>query len=245
VAQEVVKANRVVAIVPALDAARTVGSVVSGLLEKWPSDLGVATVVVVDDGSADSTSVVAKEAGARVVRHSRNRGKGAALRTGFEEARALGAAMAVTVDADGQHPPGEALRLAQNAAPEDALVLGVRDLVRDGAPRPNQISNQISNFFLTHFTGRALHDTQCGLRRYPVLRTLGLAPRDDGYAFEAECVLRAARAGWSIVEVPVKVYYPPESERVTHFHVVRDPARIVYRVVATLATTRDVARATR
>jgi glycosyltransferase involved in cell wall biosynthesis len=237
--------SHVVAIVPALDAARTVGSVVSGLLERWASVPGGAAVIVVDDGSTDSTSNIARSAGARVVRHERNRGKGAALRTGFEEARALGATTAVTVDADGQHPADEAVRLASHPAPEDALILGVRDLVRDGAPRPNQISNQISNFFLTHFTGRPLHDTQCGLRRYPVARTLALAPRDDGYAFEAECVLRAARAGWSIVEVPVRVYYPPEAERVSHFHVVRDPARIVYRVVATLATTRDVARASR
>jgi len=240
-----VTSNRVVAIVPALDAARTVGSVVSGLLERWNSALTGPAVIVVDDGSNDSTSQVAISAGARVVRHERNRGKGAALRTGLEEARTLGAVTAVTVDADGQHLAEEAVRLASHPAPQDALVLGVRDLVRDGAPRPNQISNQISNFFLTRFTGRRLHDTQCGLRRYPIARTLALAPRDDGYAFEAECVLRAARAGWSIVEVPVRVHYPPESERVTHFHVVRDPARIVYRVVATLATTRDVARASR
>jgi hypothetical protein len=142
------------------------------------------------------------------------------------------------VDADGQHPPAEAARLARHECPEDALVLGVRDLVSAGAPKQNRFSNGISNFFLSLFTGRVLHDTQCGLRRYPVARTLGLGPRDDGYAFEAECVLRAARAGWQIVEVPVSVYYPPESERISHFHVVRDPARIVFRVVATLATTR-------
>jgi glycosyltransferase involved in cell wall biosynthesis len=226
--------NGVAAIVPAFDAARTVGDVVTGLLAHWDA----ASVVVVDDGSTDSTSDVARSAGARVVRHATNRGKGAALRTGLEEARALGASMAVTVDADGQHLPGEAARLSRHGAPGDALVLGVRDLVRDGAPRANRFSNGISNFFLSQFTGRALHDTQCGLRRYPVGPTLELGPRDDGYAFEAECVLRAARAGWNIVEVPVKVYYPPEEERVSHFHVVRDPARIVYRVVATLATTR-------
>jgi glycosyltransferase involved in cell wall biosynthesis len=195
-------------------------------------------VVVVDDGSSDATSSVAESAGASVLRHDRNRGKGAALRTGLARARELGARVAVSVDADGQHPPAEAGRLARHESPEDALVLGVRDLMRAGAPTPNRFSNGISNFFLSLFTGRALHDTQCGLRRYPVARTLGLGPRDDGYAFEAECILRAARAGWQIVEVPVDVYYPPEDERVSHFHVVRDPARIVYRVVATLATTR-------
>ena len=226
------------AIVPAYDAARSVGAVVTGLTAHFASVPGFRGVVVVDDGSSDSTSAVAESAGAFVLRHAENRGKGAALRTGLAHALALGARVAVTVDADGQHLPHEAVRLAVHGSPEDALVLGVRDLVRAAAPRPNRFSNGISNFFLSLFTGRELHDTQCGLRRYPVARTLALGPRDDGYAFEAECILRAARAGWHIVEVPVDVYYPPEDERVSHFHVVRDPARIVYRVVATLATTR-------
>jgi glycosyltransferase involved in cell wall biosynthesis len=228
--------SRVAAIVPALDAAASVGSVVGALRARatWARE---NPVIVVDDGSLDATSEVAASSGALVVRHERNRGKGAALRTGLARARSLGALTAVTVDADGQHLPDEAERLALHPADPDALVLGVRDLVRDGAPRANRFSNGISNFFLSLFARRSLHDTQCGLRRYPVAATLALGGRDDGYAYEAECVLRAARAGWAIVEVPVRVHYPPENERVTHFHVVKDPARIVYRVVATLATT--------
>jgi hypothetical protein len=63
---------------------------------------------------------------------------------------------------------------------------------------------------------------------------LELAPRDDGYAFEAEIILRVARSGRPIAEVPIEVIYPPEDERVTHFHSVRDPARIVRRVVLTV-----------
>ena len=177
------------------------------------------TVIVVDDGSSDSTSSVAMSVGALVLRHGRNRGKGAALRSGLEHARSLGATMAVTVDADGQHLAEEAEKLALHPAPSDALILGVRNLVADGAPRANRFSNGVSNFFLSRFTGRKLNDTQCGLRRYPIAATLTLGAHDDGYAFEAECVLRAARCGWAIVEVPVRVHYPPETERVTHFHV--------------------------
>lgn len=234
---------RVAAIVPAFDAARSVGDVVRGLRAVPPWSTAPESVIVVDDGSTDATSDVAGLAGAIVLRHGHNRGKGAALRTGFRKALELGAALAVTVDADGQHLPEEAAKLARFDAGRDALVLGVRDLVRDGAPKANRFSNGISNFFLSHFTGLELHDTQCGLRRYPLARTLALGGKDDGYAFEAECVLRAARAGVPIVEVPVRVHYPPENERVTHFHVVRDPARIVFRVVSTLATTRPSAEA--
>src|SRR5581483_10335662 len=104
----------------------------------------------------DATSSVAAGAGALVLRHEHNRGKGAALRTGLLRAQSLGARGAGSVDADGQHPPAEAARLARHECPEDALVLGVRDLVRAGAPRPNRVSNGISNFFLSLFTGRPL-----------------------------------------------------------------------------------------
>jgi len=71
---------------------------------------------------------------------------------------------------------------------------------------------------------------------------LELGAVDDGYAFEAECVLRAAKAGVAIREVPVRVFYPPEALRVTHFDSVRDPARIVFRVLSTLATARTEPR---
>lgn len=224
------------AVVPAYDAAATVGEVVRSLRHGWPWRHESA-VIVVDDGSHDGTAERAREAGAVVLRHPHNRGKGAALRTGFAHAAELGARCVVTVDADGQHLADEAIRLARDPAPPDALVLGVRDLARDGAPRANRFSNGISNFFLSRFTGRTLLDTQCGLRRYPLGITRELGCTDDGYAFEAEVILRMARAGHPIVSVPVAVYYPPEHLRVTHFHKVKDPARIVYRVLATLATT--------
>jgi glycosyltransferase involved in cell wall biosynthesis len=227
----------VFAIVPAYDAARTVGRVVSGLVDAWPCRTdGIKAVIVVDDGSTDATSEAASLAGAIVVRHRSNRGKGAALRTGFELAKRLGAGAAVTVDADEQHPTDEALRLALCAEPRAALVLGVRDLVRDGAPKANRFSNGFSNVFLSLFSGRKLNDTQCGLRRYPLPESLELGAKDDGYAFESEFVLRAAHATWHIAEVPVRVHYPPESERTTHFHSARDPAKIVFRLLATMAS---------
>jgi hypothetical protein len=219
----------VLAVVPAFQAERSVGSVVKGLR----AALGEAPVIVVDDGSTDGTAREAEAAGAVVVRHSKNRGKGAALRTGFARALELGADAAVSVDADGQHPPEEAARVARHPAARTAYVLGVRDLVRDGAPRSSRFSNGFSNLFLSWFGGRRLADTQCGLRRYPLPEISTLGARSPGYAFEGESLLRAARRGWEIVELPVRVYYPPPRERLSHFHVVRDPARIIYRVLET------------
>lgn len=210
-------------LIPAFEAERTVRGVVAGL--------GRTPVFVVDDGSTDATAEAARAAGARVARHDYNRGKGAALRTGMRLAREAGFDTCVTVDADGQHPPAAVLRVLHADADRDALVLGVRDLQGAGAPRANQVSNAISNFFLSWFAGRPLADTQCGLRRYPIATTLALRARADGYAWEAEVLLRAARAGVPVLELPVDVHYPPEHERVTHFDSVKDPARIVAAVV--------------
>jgi isopenicillin-N N-acyltransferase-like protein len=223
---------RVLAVVPAYQAERHVAEVVRGLR----AELGDTPVIVVDDGSTDRTALAAEEAGAIVVKHATNRGKGAALRSGFARALELGADAAVTVDADGQHPAEEAARIARHEAPRTALVLGVRDLARAGAPRKNRFSNAFSNRFLSWFGGRPLADTQCGLRRYPLPEVGSLGARSPGYAFEAETLLRAVRRGWDVVEVPVRVVYPPE--RTTHFHAARDPARIVYRVLESTLLTR-------
>ncbi|WP_438015648.1 glycosyltransferase family 2 protein [Sorangium sp. So ce315] len=228
---------RICAIIPAYQAERNVGDVAREALR---IDGLAGAVFVVDDGSTDRTAERARAAGATVLSHPENLGKGAALRTGMEVALASGFDVAVTIDADGQHPPEEARRLIEADADPEALVLGIRDLVAAGAPRANQISNRISNFFLSLFVGRPFADTQCGLRRYPLRRTLSLDGRDEGYAFEAEILLRAVAAGVRIVEAPIRVIYPPEDERLTHFDSVRDPARIVRRVVATLALTRGL-----
>jgi len=225
---------RVGFVIPAYQAEKSVAEVVRGLQRELGAE--AAPIVVVDDGSTDGTRAAALAAGAAIEQRPENQGKGAALVTGFRALLRRGADAAVCVDADGQHPPEEAVRLARLAAPREALVLGVRDLARDGAPKKNRFSNGFSNQFLSFALGRTLSDTQCGLRRYPLPETLALGGRASGYGFEAEVILRAVRLGWQIVEEPVRVIYPPESERVTHFHSVRDPARIVYRVLYTLAT---------
>jgi hypothetical protein len=142
--------------------------------------------------------------------------------------------MAVTADADGQHP-GASARIVLEASPDPhALVLGIRDLLRDGAPATNRFGNGVSNFFLSLFAARSLRDTQCGLRRYPVVETLDLGARANGFAFEGEVILRALAAGLPLVEVPVSVVYSPPDHPGSHFRRVVDPTRIVVTVVRTV-----------
>lgn len=216
-------------VIPAFQAERTITAVVSELVAA-----GGGAVLVVDDGSTDETALRAEAAGALVLRHPTNLGKGAALGTALRHAAAHGLATVVSLDADGQHPPGEAARLLAHEAPSESLVLGVRDLAAAGAPVANRRSNAFSNLVLSWFAGQRLQDTQCGLRRYPVKATLELGARESGFAFEADVVLRAARRGVPIVHVPCQVIYP--ADRTTHFDSVRDPARIVARVVWTWLT---------
>jgi glycosyltransferase involved in cell wall biosynthesis len=221
-------------VVPALDAAKSLASVVVGLRDAIPELAGA--ILVVDDGSGDDTAKVARSLDCVVVSHGTNRGKGAALKTGLATALAHGWHVALTVDADGQHPPEEARRVLLSCDDAEALVLGIRDLDRDGAPRKNQFSNGISNHFLSRFARRPLRDTQCGLRRYPIARTLALGTRGEGYDFEAEVLLRSVWAGVPVVEQPIRVLYP--HDRVTHFHAVRDPWRIIRTVVGALGEQR-------
>jgi len=219
--------------VPAYDAEQSLAAVIEELRAALP-ELEEDAILVVDDGSRDATAEVARKGRARVVSHVANRGKGAALETGLTLAHALGYDVALTVDADGQHPGASARAVLEASSDPRALVLGVRNLARDGAPRKNQLSNGISNFFLSRFTARPLQDTQCGLRRYPVKETLALGLRARGYALEAEVILRALAKGIPLVQTEIAVRYPPEKERVTHFHAAKDPARIIVTVLRTL-----------
>jgi glycosyltransferase involved in cell wall biosynthesis len=193
--------------------------------------LWMPLVIVVDDGSTDGTGAEARAAGAEVLVHAQNQGKGEALTSGLGRARALGFDAAVTLDADAQHDPAQIPRLVEASRDPQALVVGVRDLRAAGAPRANVFSNAVSNFFLSLFLGQELRDTQCGFRRYPVHATLGLGMRGWRYEWEAEVLIRAVRAGLPIVSVPVDVHYPPR--RLTFFVPSRDVRRIIRRVILT------------
>ena len=221
-------------LIPAYQASASLRQVIDGLRACDPD----AALLVVDDGSTDATGEVARAAGVDVVSHARNRGKGVALRSGFLWLAERGFESAVTVDADGQHRAEDAVLLARHGAPQTTLLLGVRDLVQDGAPKPSQFSNGFANWWVSWFSGLALSDTQCGLRRYPLRATLELGSAARGYGFECEMLVRAARRGIAILEVPVQAIYPPREQRVSHFRVVSDPVRIALRLVHTALTVR-------
>ena len=218
-------------IVPAFDSADSVAAVIGDLRRELGEEM---PLFVVDDGSRDDTGGVAERAGAKVLRHAANRGKGAAIRTGLEAARTAGCNVAVTVDADGQHPAREAVRLITECSDETALVLGTRDFRRAGVPFGNLVGNRASNFFVSIFTLRRFTDTQCGLRRYPVEKTLAVRTRDQRFGFEAEIIFAALRARIPVAFVPVTVLYPPKSRHTTRYRAVKDTVHIVHRITVTV-----------
>ena len=190
-------------LIPAYNAAASLAQVIARA-----RPLGVP-ILIVDDGSTDETAQVARVAGAQVLRHPGNRGKGAALATGFAYARQRGALGVITLDADGQHDPAElpALIAAWQRAP-DSLVLGVRSFDPTLMPRRSRIGNQISTFFISRYTGRLHKDTQTGFRIYPQ-RLLAIPLRSRRFDTEAELLLWASKLHVPLVEVPISTIYDP------------------------------------
>jgi len=176
-------------------------------------------VIVVDDGSTDSTVDRVKNIpDIRLLQHSRNRGKGAALLTGMMLA-AKSARWAISVDADGQHAPGDALNLIRAIpAGQRPIVVGTRQGM--GAAEVNWTSRfgrKFSNFWVRVSGGCWVDDSQSGFRIYPLPESLNLNVKSRRYQFEVEVLVKAAWKNIPLVQAPVSVTYLPASRRISHF----------------------------
>ncbi len=184
-------------------------------------------IFVVDDGSTDGTpGLLAGIQGITVLRHPVNRGKGAALLTGFAAA-APTCDWALTIDADGQHRPedGQAL-LAIARGGERLIVVGNRQgMGQENVPWTSRFGRGFSNFWVWAAGGPRLADSQSGFRLYPLPEAMQLGVRARRYQFEVEILVKARCSRIETVEVPVQVVYQPKGERVSHFRPWRDFCR--------------------
>ena len=198
-----------IAVIPAYNEAPHIAAVVSAVQAQ-----GVP-LVVIDDCSTDGTGDRAREAGAEVVRHPVNGGKGKAIGTGFDYACEHGYDGVIFLDADGQHDPEE-MPLFIEAARDDRvdIVLGNRMGDTAGMPFLNLATNVVLSGLVSVVAGAKIHDSQVGYRLIKT-RVWGTFPmKGTRFDFESEFLIRACRMGCRLKEVPIKTIYGDEVSKI-------------------------------
>ena len=213
---------KVAALIPAFNEAATIAEVIAGVRPH------VELVVVVDDGSGDDTAELARRAGAEVISHPQNRGKGQAVRAGLAEILKRDCSHVLMLDGDLQHRPDEAPRLLEAARETGAeLVVGERQFRRDDMPASRYHANRIGSRALSGFMGVRLGDTQCGYRVFRTDMVRRMKLRATGYDIETEMLVKVGRLGGRIEHVPVTAVYGATSK----LRPVRDTTRTCFRAV--------------
>jgi len=187
------------AVIPGYNEEKSIGKVVKET-KKYISD-----VVVVDDGSRDSTSLQAEKQGAIVLKHVINIGKGAALKTGCDYAIKNGAAKIVVLDADTQHEPSS-IPLFLNALEEADVALGRRGLNKN-MPFVFRFGNWFINKTTKLLYGLSLHDTQCGYRAFTAEAYKKIKWKSSSYSMESEMIANIGKRKLKYKEIPIKTIY--------------------------------------
>ena len=220
---ERLKSTRICALIPTYNNAGTILDVVRRVHQQ------MRDIIVVDDGCTDDTlaRLATLDFPVTVVSHPRNKGKGAALATGFRKAIQMGFDHALTIDADGQHYPEDIpLMLSALDVHPNALIVGSRQFTDENMSGKSKFANRFSNFWFRLQTTINLPDTQTGMRIYPLHRLYGLNLLTSRYEAELELLVFAAWRNVPLVPVPIRVYYPPKEQRVSHFRPAYDFTRI-------------------
>jgi len=185
-------------------------------------------VLVVDDGSTDGGIKNLKALPLNTIRFDKNKGKGTAINSAAEYAKANGFSHIVTIDADGQHFPSDIpklLRYSKNHP--DAIIIGKRKFKNSQAPAISKFGRKFSGFWAKVQTGKTITDIQSGFRVYPVEIFGKYKTFSKRFAFEVEIVIKALWAGFQVREADVEVYYPEnKEERVSHFKLIKDNFRL-------------------
>jgi glycosyltransferase involved in cell wall biosynthesis len=185
-------------------------------------------IIVVNDGSTDSTEEILRSfPGLDVLSYSPNKGKGIALRKGLKYAYNKGFQYAISIDSDGQHFAEDLFKFIEKLKEEkNSIIIGARNMDQASVPGKSSFGNKFSNFWFKLETGVTAPDTQSGYRLYPLKPLSAINFITRKFEFEIEVLVRASWKGVKISHVPVRVYYAPPAERVSHFRPFKDFTRI-------------------
>ncbi len=204
-------------VIPAYNAARTLGRVLEQVREVSPH----LTILVIDDGSSDKTSAVAEIGKAHVTRHEHNKGKGEALRTGFTEFLNRDFKAVITLDADGQHSPLEIPKLIEAWLNKRAdIVIGTRERQIGNMPFLRILTNTVSSWLVSLSAGQYIPDSQSGYRLIARSVISNIETESHGYGAESEILIKAAIAGYSIESAPISTLYGNET---SYIHPLKQP----------------------
>lgn len=195
--------KKVFIVIPAYNEEKTLGGVLSGLKKS-----GYRNIIVVDDGSRDSTSEIAQKHHVFLFRHCVNRGLGGALGTGLEAARRLGAYGAITFDADGQHAVEDLKRVIAVLDKGQAdIVIGSRLINPHGMPWFRRLFNRVGNLMTFVLFGVWVSDSQSGLRGFSrrALETIEL--KTNRMEVSSEIIQEIRNKQWRLKEIPIKAIY--------------------------------------
>ena len=215
--------HKICILLPTFNNAGTLNHVITDVLKYTDK------IIVVNDGSTDSTCEILQIFNNKieVISYKDNKGKGGALREGFRHAISMGYDYAITIDTDGQHYASDIPNFVKGIIENpNSIIIGSRDLTNVDINSKSSFANKFSNFWFAVQTGKKLSDTQTGYRAYPLNKLYGLSLLTSRYEAELELLVFAAWNGVKIVSIPIQVYYPPQSERVSHFRPTLDFTRI-------------------
>jgi glycosyltransferase involved in cell wall biosynthesis len=201
--QAVLAMTKACVIIPSYNVAKTIGPIVYEL-RKQNLD-----VLVVDDGSTDSTSEAADKNGAIVLKNQVNRGKGDALRRGLQYAADKGYDALITMDGDGQHSPEDVINFlkAQAIHPEAGLIIGNRMQCPRGMPILRLLTNRIMSTFISWLCRQHIPDSQNGFRLIKRQSLQEMKLKSSRFEIESEIILEAARIGAKIISIPICPIY--------------------------------------
>jgi UDP-N-acetylglucosamine---dolichyl-phosphate N-acetylglucosaminyltransferase len=208
------------------------GSVIKDVVKEI-NNSGFFNIVIVDDGSQDTTCLEARNLqGVTALRHKINRGKGAATKTGIEAAKLLDADIVVTMDGDGQHDPSDIGKLIDPIKNEgfDA-VLGSRLMNPEGMPFYKIIHNKIANLITWYLYGLWVTDSQSGLRAYSKKAIKYIDTKGDRYEYDSEVIREIYKHKLKYKEIPIEVRYTDYSMNKAQKQSLTNGIKTVYKMV--------------